>query len=90
MDWSRQKRRQFIAVGRGLQVSYEHRLKQLRLESDLLNTKLVEKIAQLINTKQQLSNKKAEKLSALARTHCLPKTCVEKIFSKLEEVNLSE
>ena len=71
-------------------MSYEYRLKQLRLESDLLNTKIVEKIAQLTHLKQQLSNKKAEKLSALARNHCLPGIRVGQIFSKLEEVNLRE
>ena len=71
-------------------MSYENRLKQLRLESDLLNTRIVEKIAQLTHLRQQLSNKKAEKLSALARDHRLPHVLVEQIFSKLEEVNLRE
>ena len=71
-------------------MSYEHRLKQLRLESDLLNTKLVEKIAQLTHLKRQLSKKKAEKLTAIARLHCLPDVRVEKIFSRIEEVNLRE
>jgi len=71
-------------------VSNEHRLKQLRLKSDVINTKLVETIAQLIHAKQQLTKKHVEDLTALAKENSLPAARIEQIFLKLEKVNLRE